>query len=110
MAVLACSCSKHVGKNIKCCKCETCMIKYGKDSKMKQRYFCKKCKTTKVEFYTYKAYKQEINQNIVSLTKEGVGILSTARLLAISPTTLLKRIKQIASNIIQPSISLGKTY
>jgi IS1 family transposase len=77
---------------------------------MKQRYFCKKCKTTKVEFYTYKAYKQEINQNIVSLTKEGVGILSTARLLAISPTTLLKRIKQIASNITQPSISIGKTY
>jgi IS1 family transposase len=86
------------------------MIKYGKDSKMKQRYFCKKCKTTKVEFYTYKAYKQEINENIVALTKEGVGILGTARLLAISPTTLLKRIKQIASNIIQPAISTGKSY
>ena len=110
MAKLACSCSKHVGKNIKCCKCETYMIKYGKDSKMKQRYFCKICKTTKVEFYTYKAYKQEINQNIVSLTKEGVGILSTARLLAISPTTLLKRIKQIACKITQPYISIAKTY
>jgi IS1 family transposase len=77
---------------------------------MKQRYFCKNCKTTKVEFYTYKAYKQEINQNIVSLTKEGVGILGTARLLAISPTTLLKRIKEIASNITQPAISKNKTY
>ncbi|MCP9765672.1 IS1 family transposase [Lacihabitans soyangensis] len=86
------------------------LIKYGKDSRQKQRYFCKKCNTTKVEFYTYMAYKQDINQNIVSLTKEGVGILSTARLLAISSTTLLKRIKQIASNITQPSISTGKTY
>lgn len=86
------------------------MIKYGKDSKMKQRYFCKKCKTTKVEFYTYKAYKQEINQNIISLTKEGVGILGTARLLNISATTLLKRIKEIASNITQPAISKDKTY
>jgi IS1 family transposase len=86
------------------------MMKYGKDSKMKQRYFCKRCKITKVEFYTYKAYKQEINQNIVALTKEGVGILGTARLLAISPTTLLKRIKEIASRIAQPAISTGKSY
>ena len=108
--MLACSCSKHVGENIKCCKCDTYMMKYGKDSKMKQRYFCKKCKTTKVEFYTYKAYKQEINQNIVALTKEGVGILGSARLLAISPTTLLKRIKEIASNITQPAISKNKSY
>ncbi len=108
--MLACSCSKHVGENIKCCKCDTYMMKYDKDSKMKQRYFCKKCKTTKVEFYTYKAYKQEINQNIVALTKEGVGILSTARLLAISPTTLLKRIKEIAAKITPPAISIGKTY
>jgi transposase-like protein len=44
------------------------MIKHGKDPRQKQRYFCKKCKTTKVEFYTYKAYKQEINQNIIALT------------------------------------------
>ncbi|OYU66894.1 MAG: transposase [Cytophagaceae bacterium BCCC1] len=86
------------------------MIKYGKDSRQKQRYFCKKCYKTKVEFYTYKAYKQEINQNIIALTKEGVGILGTARLLSISPTTLLKRIKQIASKITQPAISIGKTY
>ncbi len=65
MAVLACSCSSCVGERIKHCKCGTSMIKYGKESKMKQRYFCKKCKTTKVEFYIYKAYKQEINQNVV---------------------------------------------
>jgi IS1 family transposase len=77
---------------------------------MKQRYFCKRCKIIKVEFYTYKAYKQEINQNIAALTKEGVGILGTARLLAISPTTLLKRIKEIASNITQPAISKNKSY
>lgn len=110
MASLTCSCSKHVGENLKYCKCGIYMIRYGKDPRQKQRYFCKKCKITKVEFYTYRAYKQEINQNIISLTKEGVGILGTARLLTISPTTLLKRIKQIASNIAQPAISKDKTY
>jgi len=39
-----------------------------------------------------------------------VGILSTARLLAISPTALLKRIKSIAAKITQPVVSIGKTY
>jgi insertion element IS1 protein InsB len=110
MAQLACSCFRCVGENIKHCECGDCMIKHGKDPRQKQRYFCKKCKTTTVEFYTYNAYKQDINQTIVSLTKEGVGILGTARLLNISPTTLLKRIKEIASNITQPSISKDKTY
>ena len=41
------------------------MIKHGKDPRQKQRYFCKKCNKKKVEFYTYKAHKQDINQNIV---------------------------------------------
>ena len=43
-------------------------------------------------------------------TKEGLGIRSTARLLKISTTTLLKRIITIAKGIHQPIISKGKTY
>ncbi len=39
MAVLACSCIRCVGENIKHCECGTYMIKYGKDSRQKQRYF-----------------------------------------------------------------------
>ena len=66
------------------------MIKYGRDSRQKQRYFCKKFKTSQVEYYSYNAYKQAVNPNKVALTKEGVGILSTARLLSISPTTFIQ--------------------
>lgn len=110
MAALACSCFKRVGENIKRCQCGTCMIKHGKDSRGKQRYFCRKCKKTEVGYYTYKAYGSGIDQNIISLTKEGIGILSTARLLAVSPTTLLKRIKEIAAKVERPAISIGKTY
>ncbi|MDO3425475.1 IS1 family transposase [Chryseobacterium sp. APV1] len=44
------------------------------------------------------------------MTKEGTGIRSTARLLKISPTTLLTRIITIAKKIVQPSIPKGKTY
>ena len=39
MAVLAFSCSKHVGENLKHCLCGTYMIKLGKDSRQKQGVF-----------------------------------------------------------------------
>jgi hypothetical protein len=51
-----------------------------------------------------------LNKNIFALTKEGVGILGTARLLGISPTTLLSRIKKIATEIKEPVLVKGKTY
>jgi insertion element IS1 protein InsB len=63
-----------------------------------------------IESYTNQAYKPDVNQNIIELTKEGLGIRSTARILNISTTTLLKRIVSIARNIKQPIISKGKTY
>ena len=96
-----------------CCRCVgeiTSMIKYGKTKSGNQRYICKLCKKTRVENYTYQAYKPDIDNNIIQFTKEGLGIRSTARVLQISTTTLLKRIIAIARNIHQPIISKGKTY
>ncbi len=96
-----------------CCRCVgeiKCMIKYGKTKSGNQRYICKLCKKTRVENYIYHAYKSDINKNIILFTKEGLGIRSTARILKISTTTLLKRIITIAKNIHQPIISKGKTY
>lgn len=86
------------------------MIKYGKTKSGIQRYICKLCKKTRVENYNYQAYKPDINNNIILFTKEGLGIRSTARILKISTTTLLKRIVSIARNIHQPVISRGKIY
>lgn len=86
------------------------MIKYGKTKSGNQRYICKLCRKTRVENYTYQAYKPDIDKNIIQFTKEGLGIRSTARVLKISTTTLLKRIVVIAKNIHQPIISRGKTY
>ena len=86
------------------------MIKYGKTKSGNQRYICRVCGKTRVKNYAYLAYKVDINQNIIQLTKEGLGIRSTARILKISTTTLLKRIVFIARNITKPIISKGKTY
>ena len=84
-----------------CSICSNKLIKYGRTKDGKQRYKCKSCNQVTVEIYTYNSYLSTINCNIIQLTKEGLGIRSTARYLQISTTTLLKRILQIASKIIQ---------
>jgi len=86
------------------------VVKNGRTKNSKQQYYCKICNYRFIENYTYQAYKPDINENIIQLTKEGLGIRSTARILKISTTTLLKRIISIARNIVKPIISKGKTY
>lgn len=51
-----------------------------------------------------------VDSKIIQFTKEWLGIRSTARILKISTTTLLKRIVQIAENIRKPIIPKGKIY
>jgi insertion element IS1 protein InsB len=97
------SCSKCVGG-------QKGMIKHGKTKSGNQRYICRNCHRTTVVNYIYKAYLSEVNERIILLTKEGVGIRSTARILKISSTTLLKRIVLIAKNIPKPIITKGKVY
>lgn len=110
MSKNATSCSR-VSDGVNCPRCkEKKVIKNGRTKNDKQQYFCKICCYRFIENYTYQAYNSDINQNIIQLTKEGLGIRSTARILKISATTLLKRIVSIARNISKPIISKGKTY
>lgn len=101
MKLITCHCAKCVGKDF---------IKYGKTACGKQRYQCKNCKAITIMDYSYKAYKDDINNKIILLIKEGLGIRSTARVLEISPSTLLKRILKIAEDISQPIIPFYRTY
>jgi len=86
------------------------IIKNGTTKTKKQQYFCKNCKKRFLDYYTYQAYLKNINSQIVNLTKEGLGIKSTSRILKISPTTLLKRIITIANNISRPQIIYHQEY
>ena len=95
---------------IKCNFCNGKCIKNGFQSSGNQRYkFCV-CQKRQQSDYTYNTCKRSINQEIILFTKEGLGIRSTARILKISTTTLLKRIVYIARNITKAIISKGKTY
>jgi insertion element IS1 protein InsB len=67
-----------------CCRCVggiRFMIKYAKTKSGNQRYICKLCRKTRVENYTYQAYKPDMNKNIIRFTEEGLGIRSIARIL-----------------------------
>lgn len=104
------SCSRF-SDGISCPNCkDPKIIKNGTTKNKKQQYYCKNCDKRFIENYTYRAYLSSTNQNIMLLTKEGLGMLSTARVLKISITTLLKRIIIIAQNIKQPKIKKGKIF
>lgn len=102
------SCIKCVGEqnSLKINK----VVKAGFTKAGKQRFRCKACGKTSIANYTYRAYQPNLNHNIVQLTKEGMGIRSSARFLKISTTTLLKRILSIADKLKLPVISIGKSY
>ena len=83
-------------------------VKNGRQNNGRQRYKCKSCHRKQQALYSYNAYQKGINGEIVTLTKEGVGIRSTARILNISPTILLCRIVQIAQTISRPPVTYSK--
>lgn len=94
-----------------CPKCNYSLsTKSGKTVQGKQRYKCGKCGKRFITHYEYVAYQHSINEQIIRCTKNSVGIRGTARIVKISPTTVLNRILTIAINLVQPAISLYKTY
>jgi insertion element IS1 protein InsB len=84
-------------------------IKYG-FTQNKQRYKCKQCSQTYINNYRYNAYKANINHKIAILTKESCGIRSISRIVHISKTTVIKRIKAIANKLSQPVITQHKIF
>lgn len=84
--------------------------KDGHQANGTQRYECKHCHRKQQEEYTYNAYSPELDEKIVLYTKESTGIRSTARILQISATTLLKRIIHIGKRISHPPIVKHSIY
>ncbi len=104
------SCTRCVGGGKCCDHCGAIYVKHGYTASGKLRYRCRNCNRTRVDHYSYKAYCNSISTNIIRLLKEGVGIRSTARLLKISTTTVIKRILRLAGELELPFIIKGRTY
>jgi IS1 family transposase/transposase-like protein len=95
---------------MKCTQCKKLAIKNGKQATGKQRYYCKYCKTSFQSRYVYNAYQVNVNKSICQYLKEGVGIRATSRLLNISKTTVIRKIKLMASKTNIPIINEKHQY
>ena len=98
------SCFSVVDNIEKHCECGVALLKNGKTKYGKQRYLCRICNSSKVENPKRISYESSFNQQIVQLKNEGLGIRSTARVLGISPATVIRKILKVASKIDVPKI------
>jgi transposase-like protein len=83
---------------IHCPNCQSPeVIKHGKDPSGKQKYKCQNLhcpRTTFILNYTYKGGQQAIKEKIVDMAMNGSGIRDTARVLQISPNTVIQTLKK----------------
>jgi insertion element IS1 protein InsB len=85
-----------------CKYCSSYCVKAGVRNTGVQKFQCYSCKKYQQQTYQKNAYRSEINQNIIHLLVEGVGIRGIARVLRIAIKTVIQRIKKIARSINKP--------
>ena len=73
------------------------MVNRGKTENAKQRYLCQQpqCPTqTFILNYDYQGYWPKVKNQIIEMALNGSGIRDTARVLEISPTTVISELKK----------------
>jgi insertion element IS1 protein InsB len=95
---------------MECKHCKEECIKAGKQNKIVQRFYCRRCHKYQQAKYKYKAYDAETDKNISVYLKESCGIRSISRIMQISASTVMKKIVKISKKIQKPVIVKGKEY
>ena len=73
------------------------VVKYGKASNGKQRFLCQDLTCpgkTFIQDYTEKGRLPAVKQQILDMALNGSGVRDTARVLGISPTTVINELKK----------------
>ncbi len=83
--------------------------KAGRQKNGAQKLYCAECKKYQQADYSYKAYTKGVNRMICTLVCESVSIRGIARILKISISTVIGRIRQIARQIGKPAIVLNQS-
>ena len=86
------------------------VIKHGTTAAGKQRYRCQNQACSRSSFireYSYQGYLPEVKRQISDMAINGSGIRDTARVLGISPTTVIEELKKRSSTTSSQSSSFG---
>ena len=73
------------------------VVKHGQSDEGKQRYRCRNPECSRCTFirhYAYRGYLSDVKQQIADMALNGSGIRDTARVLKISPTTVIEQLKK----------------
>ncbi|HRX72084.1 MAG TPA: IS1-like element transposase [Candidatus Competibacteraceae bacterium] len=73
------------------------IVKRGKTENGKQRYLCQNLECSVKTFisdYNYNGYLPEVKNQIIEMAINGSGVRDTARVLDISPTTVINELKK----------------
>jgi transposase-like protein len=82
------------------------VVKHGRSGAGKQRYKCRNPECNRSPFirdYAYRGYLPDVKQQIADMAVNGSGIRDTARVLRISPTTVIEALKKRSSSAIDQS-------
>ncbi len=76
----------------------TDIVRHGKSPEGKQRYRCRECREgrgrTFLLAYAYAGQSPEVKRQIVDMAMNASGIRDTARVLHVSPNTVIKELKK----------------
>jgi transposase-like protein len=75
----------------------TDVVRNGKSPQGKQRYLCRNQECPRCSFildYTNQGYQPEVKRKISEMAVNGSGIRDTARVLKISPSTVMSELKK----------------
>ena len=73
------------------------VVKHGQSQAGRQRYKCRNVACSRCTFirdYRYRGYLPSVKQQITEMALNGSGIRGTARVLRISPTTVIETLKK----------------
>lgn len=83
---------------IYCPNCHgTNLVKNGKTAEGKQRFICRESPCDGRTFilnYSYSAYNRKVKQQIVDMALNSSGVRDTARVLHVSPSTVIRELKK----------------
>ncbi len=85
-------------ERVRCPHCESAeVVKYGTTANGKERFRCQNatsCGRTFIREYAYPGRLPEVKHQIVEMTLNGSGVRDIARVLQISPTTVIAALKK----------------